>query len=668
MGALLKEKEKDKEKNTKYAKISAINGKHPFQQVFAPGEGYINYSVRSKKNGNVLFFNFVLAKEIGLIEKDHPHQLNPELEQTLLDAFAITIINEYDIIHKVHIPANEIHPNPYMATRYLQLQHPNKKGKTSGDGRSIWNGVIESNGKIYDVSSCGTGATSLSPASAIKKTFFKTGDPNVSYGCGCADSIDGYGAAVLSEIFNGNKIGTERTLAIINFNKQFSINVRVGENLIRPSHFFVHLKQNNLMASKKITDYYIDREIKNGNYPKLSNYNQRYQYFLEQTVKTFSSMAAKFESEYIFCWLDWDGDNILTNGGIIDFGSVRQFGLFHHKYRYDDVDRFSTTILEQKQKARYIVQTFIQLIDFIKSGHKKNIKKFAKHYLLKSFDRMYEEKKKELLLKKIGLNNSQTRIMLKNHRRIIEKFQESFCYFEKQVGVKGSIKVEDGINHNAIFCMRDLLRELPKRYSQFNNNNNSIKTISANLLLKIMRSSYASNKDMQMTPYRLYHAHRLQRYYIEILKILCKLKHNDVKKILSEIIDRSSMINKIDRTTGNGIIYVTEEMIKTSKHLSFGEFHKVTEEFIANQIIEKNKINFLNESDTNVDLESAFSNLNEITANRDVLKTSTFGDKKFKVIQVSEKHKDKKKDHSSFYMIKVIKKLLRIVHDNRDSL
>ncbi|MBF0298220.1 MAG: hypothetical protein HQK51_05845 [Oligoflexia bacterium] len=650
MSVLHKEKQK-------YIKFSSIDGRHPFQQVFAPGEGYINYSARTRKNGKILFFNFALAKELGLIDKDHPHQLNVELEQTLLNTFAITIINEYDIIHKTPISPSEIRKNEYMATRYLQLQHPNKKGKTSGDGRSIWNGVIESNGKIYDVSSCGTGATSLSPASAINKTFFKTGDPNVSYGCGCADANDGYGAAVLSEIFHGNNIETERTLVIIYFSKQYSINVRVGENLIRPSHFFIHLKQNNLEASKKITDYYINREIKNGNYPKLTTDHHRYQFFLESLVKTFATVAAKFESEYIFCWLDWDGDNILTNGGIIDFGSVRQFGLFHHKYRYDDVDRFSTTILEQKQKARYIVQTFIQLIDFIKSGNKKNIKKFSKHPLLKQFDKIYEEKKKEFLLKKIGLDDSQVKSILKNYSKTVEKFQEAFCFFERQVCIKGETKVEDGINHNAIFCMRDLLRELPKLYSD------SFKNININQLLKIMRSSFASNKDMQLTAYRIYQGHKLQKNYIEIIKIISKLKHNsDVLKALSEIVVKSNVINKADRTTGNAIIYITEEMIKTSKNLNFAEFYRITEEFINNQIFDyNNRCKRLNKNNLTLIKE-------KIQEEDKKLSSSSIKIKDFKAIPVNLDVNKKNQNLSSFNMVKVIKKLLQIVHDNRDGL
>ncbi len=83
------------------------------------------------------------------------------------------------------------------------------------------------------------------------------------------------------------------------------------------------------------------------------------------------------EDEYIFCWLDWDGDNMLMDGGIIDYGSIRQFGLCHHRYRYDDVERFSTNLKEQKKKARYLVQTFVQLVDFVRTGQKKDVRSFA---------------------------------------------------------------------------------------------------------------------------------------------------------------------------------------------------------------------------------------------------------------------------------------------------
>ncbi|MCA9467220.1 MAG: hypothetical protein KC643_17490, partial [Nitrospira sp.] len=135
-------------------------------------------------------------------------------------------------------------PNTYMATRYLQLQHPDKTGRTSGDGRSIWNGQIAYRGTTWDVTSCGTGATCLSPATAIEKKFFKTGDCTASsYGCGRSDLEDGMAAALMSEIFHRNGLATERTLAVIEYPKGSSINVRAGTNLLRPSHLFRYLKQ-----------------------------------------------------------------------------------------------------------------------------------------------------------------------------------------------------------------------------------------------------------------------------------------------------------------------------------------------------------------------------------------------------------------------------------------
>ena len=77
------------------------------------------------------------------------------------------------------------------------------------------------------------------------------------------------------------------------------------------------------------------------------------------------------------CWMVWDGDKILSDGGIINYGSLRQFGLFHHEYRYDDAERMSTTITEQKNKAKYIVQAFAQLTDYLQQGVKRPIKAFA---------------------------------------------------------------------------------------------------------------------------------------------------------------------------------------------------------------------------------------------------------------------------------------------------
>jgi uncharacterized protein YdiU (UPF0061 family) len=224
----------------------------------------------------------------------------------------------------------------------------------------------------------------------------------VSYGCGYASVEEGFTDALFSESLCINGVATERVLCIISFGDSYGVKVRAGQNLLRPSHFFLHLKQNQVERLRAMTDYYIDRQIANGSWAPVPKGENKYDYFLGKISETFAKISAQFESEYIFCWMDWDGDNILADGGIIDFGSIRQFGLFHHEYRFDDDDRWSTNIKEQKLKARHIVQSFTQMVNYIKTGKKKNHRLFFNSRSLKKFDKTFARHKQFLLLQKIG--------------------------------------------------------------------------------------------------------------------------------------------------------------------------------------------------------------------------------------------------------------------------
>ena len=88
------------------------------------------------------------------------------------------------------------------------------------------------------------------------------------------------------------------------------------------------------------------------------------------------------EEEYIFNWLAWDGDNMLASGALLDYGSIRQFSAKHDKYRYEDVDRYSTTLTEQRVWARKIIQSFIQLTDFVITEEKQNLDVYKDHEML----------------------------------------------------------------------------------------------------------------------------------------------------------------------------------------------------------------------------------------------------------------------------------------------
>ena len=126
-----------------YEKISKIDGSHPLMDLSE--NIYVKYKVRKRNGAKLRYFNFHLAKEMGLIEDSHEAVMNEELSSSLIDSFALMIINEYDIENNRKF--SDVKENEYMATRYLQLQHPCKRGTTSGDGRSIWNGTVKHKGK-----------------------------------------------------------------------------------------------------------------------------------------------------------------------------------------------------------------------------------------------------------------------------------------------------------------------------------------------------------------------------------------------------------------------------------------------------------------------------------------------------------------------------------------
>ena len=560
-----------------YTNFSQLNGEHPFKTQ-VPG-GRVEYKARYRKGGKVAFFNFELAKEMGLIAKNHPNSLSPDLEREILDTFSLTIINEYDLMNDIKFPEEDIFPNTFMATRYLQLQHPDKMGRTSGDGRTIWNGSVRNNGITWDVSSCGTGGTKLSPACNINKKFYQTGDPSVSYGCGLSEVAEGLETLFFSEVLGKNGFKTERVLAILEYDKGIGINVRANPNLIRPSHFFSHLRQGNLETLKQVADYYISRQVENKAWEVTSfkTTKEKYYYLASQMARSFAETAAKFENEYIFCWLDWDGDNILMDGGIIDYGSIRQFGLFHAEYRYDDVQRYSTTILEQRQKARYIVQCFIQIADFLTTKKKKSLSHSRNHPIMQSFDKHFIDSKNKNLLQKMGFKKKDQDHLLKNHLDKVTRFRKVFSYFERSKSKRGMYKVPDGINRDALFCMRDILREFPQLYLT------RLNTLSHEEFLEIIKSSYARKSDLKLTDIRKKQINRFQSHYLSLITALEKDFNISRTHLMLELTMRSSVINKCDRVTGDSITYIVQKVQKLRPKLTAHELFELSQQFASYQ-------------------------------------------------------------------------------------
>ncbi len=565
-------------RSARYAAFDTIDGSHPFKP--AVPDGYVEYRVKTRHGGEVFYFNFELAKEMGLLPEGHRHVLNKKLCEKLLGTFSIEVINEYDIEKGVTVSPAEIRAEKYMATRYLQLQHPGRTGLTSGDGRSIWNGCFTGRGVTWDISSCGTGVTCLSPATAHEGRYFKSGDNNASYGSGRGDLLDGVGAALMSDIFHRSNITTERTLLLIGYPDGTSVNVRTAKNLLRPAHFFHHLKQGRYDRLKAAVDFYIERQVANGDWPMVPG-NNRYPAMLDHIAHAFGRMAARLESDYIFCWMDWDGDNILSDGGIIDYGSLRQFGLFHYEYRYDDAERMSTTITEQKNKAKYIVQTFSQITDYLIRGKKRPIKEFSDAPAINVFLNVFSQTRNELLLYKMGFKTSYIRLYLRdgNGAELIDEFRRLFSTFERAKSVRGIYAVGDGISWDAVFCMRDILRELPEWFQAGGD------WMTAEHFIEVMRSDYADEEDVNITPYRRRQVRAFQKAYWRIVQKVASVAGKSEYELLDEMVSRSAVINRYERVTGDALIYVAKQLIKLDKNVSKIALHQMFAGFVEQQVL-----------------------------------------------------------------------------------
>ncbi|CAN5400494.1 hypothetical protein BH09PLA1_BH09PLA1_36720 [soil metagenome] len=561
-----------------YDAFRQLDGNHPWRKVSA--HGFVDDRARRREGGRVIYFNFDRARELALVPANHANQVTPALEKVILESFALQIINEYDEQNNLaDIPRGKIAAGKYMATRYLQAQHKDKRGLTSGDGRAIWNGQIKTAKLTFDVSSRGTGATRLSPGAQLAGCPVKTGDDSYGYSCGQAELDEMLGTAMMSEIFYRNGLPTERTLAVIDFGDKTAIGVRTAPNLIRPAHIFRYLKQSMHSETRQSLEFFFDRQVENGFWKLPTATTRRYRKALEYIAQSYGKLAAVLEEEYIFNWLAWDGDNMLASGAILDYGSIRQFAAKHDKYRYDDVDRFSSSLTEQRYWARELVKVFAQAMHFALTKKRLPLSQFKTHKCLATFDRAFNDERDRRLLWRIGFADDQTARLMKNARNEIQDLRRAMAFFEDQKIARGMEKLSDGVTHSPVFLIRSLLRRLPAYYaseaaSQFG------ALMPAEEFCTTMAASYVSRRDMRLTPARIARTKNFQKCYQRLLAAA-----GDYPAVLKSIVERSAVINHPHRMTGNAMILVVDEVIAFKDKLSRAELQAAMEAFIESQVL-----------------------------------------------------------------------------------
>jgi uncharacterized protein YdiU (UPF0061 family) len=564
-----------------YEKFNEIDGTHPWRSV-SP-DGYVDYQARYRPHGRVLYFNFSLAKEMGLIPAAHPSSISKDLEQVILDTFSLQIINEYDLQRGKKYPPEAVKPHPYMATRYLQTQHRNRQGKTSGDGRSIWNGYLKSENLTFDISSRGTGATILSPGAQQADGVVATGDESYGYSSGLADLDEMLGSAVMSEIFYRQGIPTERCLAVIGFPDATAIGVRTAPNLIRPAHIFRYLKQGRHQELKASVDYFIDREIENGFWQIPPEPAARYAKALDYFARSYAKLAALLEEEYIFNWLSWDGDNMLASGAVLDYGSIRQFAAKHDKYRFKDVDRYSASLAEQRGWARTLVQVFAQVMAFVESGVKENLNNFKNAGCLRVFDEAFAMERDRRMLWRIGFTSEQIAYLMASAKQEIRNFDRSLSYFEDRKVSKGIEKLPDGFTHNPVFLIRNLLRLLPAYYvaQTISRADDMSAYMPDDIFCRIMAASYVGKNELKPTPAIVSQVKGFQECYLRLVAAF----GGPFDLVLKTLQERSAVINHRHRITGDAVTWIIEEVIAMKGKIRIDGLQEAIDAFIDSQVL-----------------------------------------------------------------------------------
>jgi hypothetical protein len=449
----------------------------------------------------------------------------------------------------------------------------------------VWNGSVQRKGRSWDVSSRGTGVTQLAPGAVEAQRPLRTGAGEFGYGCGLADIDELYGAAVMSEIFHWQGIGTERSLCIIDLGKGTGVGVRAAPTLIRPAHLFLFLKQGRSEEARRAVEFLIARQTENRAWRFNPRAADRFDCALREVARGFAKFAATLERNYIFAWLDWDGDNVLADAGIIDYGSIRQFGLRHDQYRYDDITRFSTALNEQKDKARLTVQVFAQLIEFAKTGRKRPMADFRRSQAVRLFDREFEHRLRSLFLEQIGLAAATAERILENAPNAVERLYIEFSALERQKTRARLKRVADGVNRPAVYNMRALLRELPAllRNSDWKGGRENAATPAE--LMRMMASSFCTRRDLSLNVKIKARLERFMSAYADLLGVARLASDRPWTAFLDQISDQAADANKEARITGNGAEYVVGELLRAlKKGMAPEDVQKAADLFVAHQI------------------------------------------------------------------------------------
>ena len=63
-----------------YSSLETLDGRHPLRERVP--SAVVSYPARRRHDGEIAYFNFGLARELGILPADHPDEMTPALRHT----------------------------------------------------------------------------------------------------------------------------------------------------------------------------------------------------------------------------------------------------------------------------------------------------------------------------------------------------------------------------------------------------------------------------------------------------------------------------------------------------------------------------------------------------------------------------------------------------------
>jgi hypothetical protein len=193
------------------------------------------------------------------------------------------------------------------------------------------------------------------------------------------------------------------------------------------------------------------------------------------------------------------------------------------------------------------------------------------------FDAQFDRTRRLLLLHHAGLTPTQAEQLLERRPKLVERFRRVHSWWERQRSQRGPKRVADGITWDAVFSVRDLMREIPARWTR------ELRWLSPREVIDIAASSYAARRDRTVTPARARWALELQRAYAALLTAAAQLAQRPPGELLAQAAQRSAVINRFARITGDSANYAARRLYLNRRRLSPEAIHALIRAFVVNQ-------------------------------------------------------------------------------------